>query len=321
MANPSWSKLPPLVGDLINDAPRYGLFQALAGVEKAWPRRGTMGDGLDRWVRIHPHPGLSFPPADLRRAYLDEQGVLHLEANVYGLYGVDAPMPHYLLEAANSEEATGQRVRSFLDMFNHRLYTLLYEAWRLEYAVEGSERAAYRPLARALAGGAEDARLAHAGGITRREPSPASLAITLRAEFDVPARIRDCIPQWMTIPDQEALGGREGPVLGSDALLGERLLVASGCVDVELGPMPLDTALALLPGDEPGDRLLALTRQLLGPGTPFDVVLHIESQSGRALSLGEDSIPLGWSSWLGSEVVESSAIRITAGRQGPSASH
>jgi type VI secretion system protein ImpH len=315
MANPNWSKLPNLVDDLIAEAPRYALFQALAGVEKAWAHRGSMGDGLDRWVRIHPHPGLSFPPADLRRAYMDGEGVLHVEANVYGLYGVDAPMPHYLLETANSEEATGQRLRAFLDIFNHRLYTLLYEAWRLEDAVEGSERAAFRPIARALAGGAEDLRLAHAGGITRRQPSPTSLATTLIAEFDVPARVRDCIPQWMTLPERQPLGAREGPVLGNDAILGDGLVVASGRVDVEIGPVPLDDALRLLPGQEAGDRLLTLARRLLGPTTPFDVVVHIATHASQALSLGQDSIPLGWASWLGDELIESNAIRITAGRQ------
>ncbi len=317
MGTPNWSKLPALIEDLLAHAPGYALFQALAVVERAWSERGEIGNGLDRWLRVEPYAGLSFPASDLRSGHLDEAGVLRLTANVHGLYGVDAPMPHYLLGAAGRDDEAGARVRAFLDIFNHRLYSLLYQAWKVQSAVDGSHAAAYGDIARAIAGGVSDDRLAHAGSLTRRRPSASALATMLEADTGIPVAVAAGIPQWLPVPDRAALGTAEGPCLGEDALLGDGVQVAGERVDVRIGPLPLSEALARLPQTAGGERLLALVRHLLGVGVPFDLILRVRPGEAGCQALGGADMPLGWSSWLGERLDEYIDIRITAGRERP----
>lgn len=317
MATANRAKLPDLIADLLADAPGYALFRALSIVEQAWSEHGRIGDGLDRWLRVEPHAGLSFPPSDLRRSYIDDRGVLCLTANVHGLYGVDAPMPYYMVEAAGRDDEAGQRLRAFLDIFNHRLYSLLYQAWKVQNAVDGGDDAAYGAAATAIAGGVADDRLAHAGSLTQRRPSANALATMLEVECGAPVRVFDCIPQWLPIADRVPLGGAGGPCLGEDSLLGDGVQVAGERIDARIGPLPLDDALALLPGQPLGDRLLVLTRGMLGVAVPFDLILRVQPGAAGLQVLGQTALPLGWSSWLGERLDEDVDIRITAGRQTP----
>ncbi len=316
MATPNWSKLPPLIEDLLANAPGYALFQALAVVEHAWSERGQLGNGLDRWLRMEPYAGLSFPASDLRRGHIDAAGVLRLTANVHGLYGVDAPMPHYVLEAAGRDDEAVARMRTFLDIFNHRLYSLLYQAWKVQNAVDGGA-GAYGALAQAMAGGVSDDRLAHAGSITRRRPSAAALATMLEADLGVAVAVADGIAQWLPVLDRPALGSAEAPCLGGDALLGDGVQVAGERIDVRIGPLPLAEALALLPGTTRGERLLTLVGRLLGADLPFDLILRVHPGEARSRALGGEDLPLGWSSWLRERVDQYIDISITAGRERP----
>jgi type VI secretion system protein ImpH len=225
-------------------------------------------------------------------------------------------MPHYLVEAAATEDEPGPRIRAFLDTFNHRLYSLLYQAWRIQDGVGGSRHNAYTALAQALAGGHEDARLAHAGGLTRNGASPALMSAALTAELDLPVTVTDGIPQWLRVPDQPVLGGgASAPCLGNDALLGERIQVAGDGIDVHIGPIDLDTAMSLLPGGKAGDQVMDLVPKLAGVSISFDMVLNVAPEGGHELALGRDELPLGWRSWLGASPNETNTIRITAGRR------
>lgn len=313
MAAPNWSKLPPLIEDVLAHAPSYGLFPALAAVERAWASRGEVGNGLDRWLRVEPHADLVFPPADLRSARLDEAGVLRLQANLLGLYGVDAPMPHYLLEAAAREDEVGERLRALLDLFNHRLYSLLYQAWKAGSAVTDPTGSAYAGYAAALDGGGEGP--SRSAVLGRRRPSATALAAALAEELALPVAVQDGIPQWLDVPARPALGAPEAPSLGGNALLGDRLRVAGERVDVAIGPLPLAEALALLPGQARGQRLQAMIRSRLGPAAPFDLLLRVRPDRSAAASLSAEGLPLGWSTWLGEPAAEEITIRVTAGRR------
>ncbi len=314
MAAPNWSKLPPLIEDLLAHAPEYGLFQAIAVVERAWGSRGRIGNGLDRWLRVEPHPGLAFPPADLRGGHLDAAGVLRLKANVDGLYGVDAPVPHYLLEAAARQDEVGARFRAFLDVFNHRLYGLLYQAWKLRIPTDEEGASPYAGLTRALAGGCGEGRLGHAGRLARRRPSAAALAAILEAELELPVGVVHGQPQWLSVAGRPAIGTQPGPRLGEDTLLGDGMQVAGERIDLHIGPLSLGRALDLLPGRQAGARLLALLEDLLGSEIPFDLVLRVAPGAAAAPALGSGPLPLGWSAWLGERLDAEVPVRVSSGR-------
>lgn len=316
MGTPHWSKLPDLIEDLLARAPEYGLFPAMRLADALWSD-GADGTDRARGVRVEPHPALSFPAADLRHARIDEEGCLRLAANVHGLYGIDGPLPHYLLEAAARDDEVGARFRAFMDIFNARLYELAYEAWSL---ADGVGAGAYAAQARALLGGGEGDN--HGAPLGRGRQSPAALAAATRALVEAPVRVEDGIVQWVAVPDRSGLGRGRPPCLGDDALLGDSMQVAGERVDVVIGPIARDEAMTLVPGNEPGDRLVGFLRSLLGPSTPFDLVLRVEGAEGEgAGTLGGAGLPLGWATWLGDRVDDEVTVRITAGREATGAMH
>jgi len=47
-----------------------------------------------------------------------------------GLYGINAPLPSYFVERIVRTPDDGAALRSFLDVLNHRIYSLFYRAWK-----------------------------------------------------------------------------------------------------------------------------------------------------------------------------------------------
>lgn len=312
MASPTWPKLPDLIEALLEDASQFSLDQAVRMVERLWPERGRLGSGLDCWLRLVPAAALSFPAADLRRCELDEQGRLVLQVNPLGLYGVDSPLPHYFLDATAADDERSECLRRFLDGFSHRLYALLYLAGRLERpALEEPDT----PLAAALAAvagvsepdSAERTELASA--FSRRTRSAAGLQALVRESLGgVPVRVRDRLPSWQPVPAQ-ALGA-QGPALGHDSLLGDRLWVAAGRVQVEIGPLPLAAAQRLLPSEPGGRALLARIRDYLQGKARFDLVLRAQPGAASGCRLGAASLRLGWSTWTGEQLPREYRIHV-----------
>ena len=274
MGTPTWPKLPDLIDALLADASGFELYQALRLVESLWSERGKLGGRLDRWVRVLPSRELSFPAADLRSCEMDADGRLELRARCFGLYGVDAPMPHYFLEEATFDRPGSQSLRDFLDVFNRRFYVLMYQAWRVQSSGPSMEKSAYGRTVAALAGcvGEEDGeRLPHAGLFGQRVRSAAGLQ-RLLARFlgDLPVEVRDRIPQWVAIERDGRLGG-EGFELGGDSLLGDRILVAGGRIEIRVGPITVTQAQGLLPGGRLGGPLTELAEHYLEKTVDFDL--------------------------------------------------
>lgn len=319
MVSATWPKLPDLIEALLHDASQFGFYQAMRLIEASWRERGRFGEGLDGWVRIAPSRHLRFPPADVRRCDMDEDGRLFLQANFMGLYGVDASLPHYFLDRAAADDKQAQRLRQFLDMFNHRFYVLLYQAWSLGHALRDGAASPYGRTAAALAGStARDEDFAcHAGLLNWKRRSTAGLAAVMRRLLGgVPVTVTDRQPTWVDLPPRGRLGGENGPCLGGDGVLGDRIVLAGGAVSVELGPMSVEHAAELLPGSDGGKRLTEVVRRYLEDAWPFEVRFRILPASTACHRLGEENLRLGWATWLGNDLASEYRIRVGGSRYG-----
>lgn len=297
MGTPSWPQLPAVIESLLSEASQYGLFQAMRLVEQVWRERGEVGGALDRWLRILPTAELGFPASDVRCCRLDDEGALELRVNVLGLYGVDAPMPHYFLEHAVRDDEAAACLRAFLDIFNHRLYALLYRAWSLAQPFAERESSSYAANVEAIGG-----RLAPAAGPVvpgvscRRSRSAAGLAnliLALRPGFTV--QVHHCLPQWVAVA-----GGKVGTArLGEDSLLGDEVLVAGGRIRIELSVLDEDEARRLLPEQPQGRTLLEAVSAYLGGSRDFELRLQVRAGAAPLRCLGQDELRLGESAWVG----------------------
>ncbi len=315
MATAVRRQLSALIRDLETAAAGFDFFQAVRLLEAATPGQPSEAARPNAALRLRPAPEVSFPAADLRRASREETGALALELNFLGLYGVDAPLPSYFWEAVARRDEGGERLRAFLDLFSHRLYELLYLAWKKTRAhqFERGEDSVLECYLQALAGSPAAARpdltMAFAGKLGGRVKSAAGLAGILAEQFAVRARVDQFVPCWVAIGGAISLGS-PGLALGDNLVVGERVLDVGRKVNIVFGPMAMDDALALFPGRGRSGDLIALVRSYLDPTLEFDFVFRVAGNQRESARLGEDPIHLGWTTTLGAAPVGIREIRL-----------
>lgn len=306
MGTAARGKFPALIQDLLDHGPEYDFFQALSLLESccAGPQAGR--GGLTAPVRLRPAPEISFPAADIRRCRFDEQGRFDFELNFFGLYGVDAPLPHFFLEAVASQDDAGKVLRAFLDVFNQRLYQLLYLGWKKhnDHGRQGPG-SLYERYLTALAGSAGVETRGHgrayAGLLGSRIKNAEGLLGLLEDFLQMPVTVRQHYPCWVRLEQRPALGAADGEplVLGENCSLGDRVLDVSRKILIRIGAVPVGQAIELLPGQPRATELGELIRQYLDPTIEFDIELLVSSEPGPPLRLGSQPAILGWCAGLG----------------------
>lgn len=322
--------------------PQYFDFcQAMELLEASDSEGLRFGEGLEKRVRLLPDEHLVFPASDIRACNMQAQK-LTLQMGFFGLYGVDAPVPHYLLDRTTASDDDASRMRDFLNIFNPRFYALLYRAMQISRPAAGRLPASFRGCAGALSGRIEQAmaeghaqwnqpEAADAGNAVfgeneennlegaafqpryfplSRVRSAGGLQAVLQDRIPtISVQVLDSLPAWQSLGSGCVLGGT-GCALGDDAILGGRAYVANGAVAVRLGPVDSQTAQTLLPGHPLGDELKQQTDQYLQGQTGVALNIRVCPTRRDGVGLGQNEQRLGWSVWLGECLQEEYVIRV-----------
>ena len=126
-----------------------GLLQALEGrvaeanlyrfcqlLEQALPNHPPLGSTAhpaDDPVRFRPDPGMGFPAGELKAIEIDPdhpERPATVRTRLLGLYGVDSPLPTAFVDDIAQRREGHEALESFLDIFNHRIFTQFYRIWR-----------------------------------------------------------------------------------------------------------------------------------------------------------------------------------------------
>lgn len=245
---------------------------------------------------------LSFPETDIMQANLNQQGEKIFEISFMGLYGVDSPLPHHFLEEAIKNNESGQRVRSFLNIFNHHLYVLLFLAWKKthpNFYLFQKDNCYQRHLT-AISGntlGNTD-NFAIAGLFGMRIHSAAGLVAVLKTVIpDCFVQVKEFIPRWLEIAQDGKLG--INTILSEQFLLGQRMLDASHYVRIEIGVF-LDIVWEdLFFNKNYGKIIESLIKKYLEPTINYSICLWVKPSQNVLLMLGKDKMILGYKAWLG----------------------
>src|SRR6202012_2956529 len=112
-------------------------FQLIALLERFYPDAPAVGAateaGRER-IRFRALPSLAFPPADIAAVApeggIDTPGRIGVTVTFFGLFGPASPLPAYYTEELLGDDPAQETVRDFLDLFNHRLISFVYKAWK-----------------------------------------------------------------------------------------------------------------------------------------------------------------------------------------------
>ncbi|MBA3980842.1 MAG: type VI secretion system baseplate subunit TssG [Alcanivorax sp.] len=300
-----------LINDLLRHPQGFDFVQAMELLEASDSQGATFGQGLDARVRLQPSEDLVFPAADIRGCRHDAER-LTLLLGFLGLYGVDAPVPHYLLDRTTAEDDDAARMRTFLNIFNQRFYVLMYRALQISRPAAGRLPTGFTGTASALSGqlGAQPGRRRFPVGRVR---TANGLRALLQDDMgEVPVTVEDGRPTWEALGEACVLGAASC-TLGDNTVLGGRAWTANGPIAVRLGPMDAASARALLPGHAEHAHLCARVRDYLPAGTSFELHLRVRPNTRMQAhqGLGVDELHLGWSCWLGERLNDEYLIRMT----------
>ncbi len=345
MAGHGWGTTGSVARLLFAEGWRFELHQAVRLLERMARETVPVGEGTEpgrEAVRFSSRVGLDFPASEVHEVALPGASgePARMTVNVLGLAGVLGPLPtpfsEMLLERLAARDPA---FRDFLDIFNHRLVSLLHRArkrvrpglsWDRPDG-EGFARAAFALLGLGTEGTRgrmeiEDrALLQYTGLLARRGRSAVALEVMLADYFGVGVRCRQFVGRWLVLDAEQrtAIGsewtGRHNALsaLGSGAVLGARVWDQGGGIEISLGPLSLGQFLDFLPVGRGFRALGQLVRFALGDTLDVAVRPVLKAAEVPPCRLGCGP-RLGWSSWLATRprAADDSQVRLAVRRSG-----
>lgn len=300
-----------LLEHLCREGRSASFYQALLLLERIFPDAppiGHEGPASNERIRVRPSFALSCPPSDIES--IKEKGErVQVTVTFLGLYGVDSPLPYSYSEHIGqiAEESAGGRVRGFLDLFHHRLYSLLYRTWRKSRPVTDPERVdplhdrVLSPIgystALALGGGARP-RLSEARVRVLRARTVVGLEALLLHRLGYACPVDQLEPRRVAIPvDQRSRLGRVNAELGSSLVAGAQI-VDRGKICVGVLAESFAMYERLLPEGHDRQRLDAAVAGYLRDPLDYDVEVKLPAEQVPPWHLGQRGT-MGRSLWLG----------------------
>ena len=239
-----------------------------------------------------------------------------MQVNFMGLAGLPGPLPYAYAEMILQRERMGDTsLRDFLDIFNHRLISVLHRL-RKQYIVGLSpltpDKSPHAMALRSFSGILQkntQERLAipdrslleFAGLFWSRPHSAQALGQLLAAYFEFPVEVEQCVGNWREVVEEDttAIGNQHARwnKLGDGAMLGKRVWDQQGRLRLHVGPLDQDQFDNLLPGASGFKALNDIVTMFIGPETDYDINLMIKGDEIEASTLTQKS-GLGWNTWL-----------------------
>lgn len=323
MAAYGWRKDSDVTDWLLAEGHRFNFFQAVRLLQMARPDAVPVGEGIEpqrEAVRFSARANLSFPASDVAAisAPKDSSAPAVMEVNLPGLAGSSGPLPTPFTELMLEREwQSDVSLRDFLDIFNHRLLSLLYrvrKTHRVGFDFKTPETDLFAAHLFSLLGlgteglreqmhGLERALLIYTGLLIQRPRSLAGLEIFLAGYFNVPVSGRQLCGQWHELAAEQltsiGVSGRN-QFLGSDAVvLGSRVWEQQGSIELQLGPLSFTEFSDFLPTGSAFKSLCELTGFYAEGAFDCSFRLKLNAAEIPVLRLADDHAPrLGWTSWL-----------------------
>jgi type VI secretion system protein ImpH len=322
-----------LTAELLKNGHAFSFLQGLGllrllGHAAETPEDPAAPIPANRILRIRPDNSLAFPAADIAsiEKTAGEEPGFRVTATFLGLYGHASPLPTFYTEDLLEDETSDEPMtREFLDIFNHRLFSLFFRCcmkYRLFFQVLEERNAGDLERLFCLLGLGEPGlrgeipraySLSRYTGIMTQYPHSAwGLETMLRDAFrGVPVGVIQCFRRCVRIPpEQRFCLGQAGSRLGVDSVLGKEIEDRMGKIRLRVGPVDLATFQGLLPGSPGYERLAVLTRLYLQDPLDFDAELVLAERQARTARLGEAAMSrLGLDTWVfsGEHMGEASA--------------
>jgi type VI secretion system protein ImpH len=321
------------------------------------PSRVSANEKIEDFVRFKSSVELNFPASDIAKVRFQdapagsnlevpkerssEIPITEMTVNLMGLAGalgpLDMPTTELIIEQAAKKDTA---LKDFLDIFNHRLISLLYRIRKmhrigLEDEPPGQDKIS-KYLFSLIGLGTDglmgrmlvrDRSLLHYAGLLSQQPrSIVGLEAILSDYFKIKVKAYQFVGDWYDLDEAQwtRIGEESGQnqVLGQGAVVvGTRVWDQQAKIEIRLGPLTYQQFLNFIPTGWGYRALCDLTRFYLGDtlDVSFRLVLKGEEIPPPMLGMTDEPV-LGWTSWLTSDPDTSRAPWVSSTRPlGPNA--
>jgi type VI secretion system protein ImpH len=321
---------------LFKESYRFDFYQAVRLLEILY-RRALFEKGEDAYklqeedffdpanfpVQFRSTVGSVFPASDVEKISLSDNKseIFEMMVNFIGIAGIQGPLPyHYtqLIMDTERESSGNKAFREFLDIFNHRLISLMYQirkVHRVTFDLCPPEDTLIAKYLFSLIGVATDGLknrlsvqdrtlLYYTGLFTAHSRSLSGIEYILSDYFRVKIQAVSFVGAWQVIPaDQRIKIGAAGvsQILGVSATIGKCFWDPAAKFELRIGPVSGGQFLDFLPlkSSKSFAILYELTKHYAGSEYSFDFILIVNPAHLTPVKLGDKiTARLGWTAWI-----------------------
>ncbi|WP_281276778.1 type VI secretion system baseplate subunit TssG [Geomonas terrae] len=294
-------------------------FQVVQLLERMHPGVVGVGEAISpdtERIRFKARKGFTFPAGDVTGVSCGEDGVVQVEVAHMGLIGPSGMLPHWYHELVLAREAAKDHAMGdFYDLFQHRLVSLFYRAWKRNALLPQKKRDhsdvfsshLFSFLGLGTSGlrehlTASEAALLHfCGEASRQGASAETIARIVTAVFGVKADVEPFVPRVVALEKSDlATLGQANCRLGEDAVCGCEANEIQSTFRLCLGPMGYQDFIELS-APRTLKHLVSLVRFLAGLEYEFEIRLVLKRDDVPGTKLGSTSFgtpSLGFSTWI-----------------------
>ncbi|BBO88770.1 type VI secretion system baseplate subunit TssG [Desulfosarcina ovata] len=301
----------------------FSFYRAVHLLERLSAGRSGLGQTLapaDEPVHFTVKPDFSFPPSDI--SMLGDNGPdapATMQVAFMGLTGPSGVLPQWYTQLImDRRKEKDHTLAAFLDIFNHRLITLFYLAWKKHrfpenYAFGAADRLSRyllsfcglgTPGLTRMIGLPEESLTFYSGLFSRPVASAVAIEAAVAYFSDCRVRVEQHVERIVELDsqDQTQLGSANAS-LGDDAICGSQVWESQTKFRVHVGPVDREKFVRLMPIGDLLVPIFSLVRYMVGIEFEFEIRIYLKKEEVPLCQLGAsggDAPMLGWTTWISS---------------------
>ena len=308
-----------LITQLKQDPFQFGLFQAASLLERIALGQGDTASWgpSDHPVRFKSDITLGFPAGDIQSIRPEDSGSYQVYTSLMCLAGSRGPLPLVFTEMLLASRRNKDHAPvDFMDVFNHRLLHLLFQAKQKYHLSLGARHLADMPLLRFVDASAslgfkekkavneEAIWLQHAALMGAAPRSMSSLLAMLQDRLGIRFEAQQFFGEWLLIdPSEQASLGRglknkSAAQLGVNATLVIRAWHQGAGILLQAKNLTPQAYQKLLPGESCHRKLKWLVQQHQSSNYRVCLQIHLKDRYFKPAGLGAQGPRLGLTAWL-----------------------
>ncbi len=312
----------------------FEFFQAVRLFERLFPEQSPVGRFVSpskEVLRFCAHASIPFPASRIQRVDWPEAlgPAPRMVINFMGLAGPSGLLPLYYTELiVERMRNKDYAFRDFLDVFNHRMISLFYQAWekyRFAIPYERGERDRFSHSLMDLIGMGtthldnrlavrDDTLMYYSGLLSLHSRSATALRLILWDYFDVPVEIEQFVGAWHRLEEPNLCrfeSSTPSEQLGGGAIVGDEIWNQQSGVRIKMGPLSLAEYLDFLPSGTAHEPLKSLAKFISRGEIDFEVQLILKKDEVPSCELGSEEVAAPRRGWVSG--AKTQPMRVDAG--------